>query len=160
MEVLKNIIYAIFIAFFVWYIIKDWFKLVAFASTSDSQWVAWIRYLYRLKAREQAMNYILTNTRWGVGENSQHIRDIMMYHLQLDSSWLTNYIEWGWSECESTLSDTLDRVREFVKEWTDENPYLYSSQLEQIWKVHKGEYLDRMGINPSVPRRLRPEQPQ
>lgn len=160
MKILVDIFYVIFIAFFVYYIIKDWLKLLAFASTSDAQWIAWIRYLHKLKAREKALDYIVTYTRWGVGENAHQVRDIMFYHLQLDSAWLTNYIEWGWADCEATLADTLDRIKEFVREWTDENPYLYSSQLEQIWKVHKGEYMSRGGVHPNVPKQLRPQQSQ
>ena len=78
----------------------------------------------------------------------------MYYHLDLDSAWKTNYLTWGVVEMESVLANTLDRVREFIKEWEEERP-LYTSQLEQLWKVHKGEYLDRVGI---VPKRLQPEQ--
>ena len=150
------ILYAIFIALFCFNIAKDILKLYAFVSTSNSQVAAWIRYYYRLQARAKAIDYIQQFTGFGINRD-HHVRDIMYYHLQLDSAWLTNYIEWGWAEAESTLSDTLDRVREFVREWTDENPYIYTSQLEQIWKVHKGSYMDR-GQSPNVPTALRPEQ--
>lgn len=159
MSQIINIVFIIFIALAVYINIRSWLKSYAFASTSDSQVSYLIRSLFYLVARTKALEYIIEYTKgYGPFSAENHrVRDIMYYDLELDKTWFNNFKDWGWSECESVLSDRLDRVREFVKEWTDENPFIYSSQLEQIWKVHKGSYMSRGNI-PNVPTQLRPQQ--
>lgn len=155
MQQILSVVFAIFIALYLFWFVREQIKIYALNTTSNSMFATWIRSFFRFEAKVRAWAYIVEYTRGFKSENHQ-VRDIMTYHLSTDRSWEDTFVEWGMKECESQLADLLDRVREFIKEWTKEQ-YLYTSQLELIWKAHKDEYLSR-GQIPNVPTSLRPQQ--